>query len=119
MQLLVQLRRRYTALNESFDLTKQMAEMLDRKDRASFALLVSMRQDCIVRLQELDQNIEGIVARLSPVEAEKWQALLSGVPLMGQTEQLLAKQIMQNRRIIEQLQPLDARLSKFLTARKK
>ena len=54
LELLVQLRKRYTALGEALDLTQQMADALDRDDRISFSLLLSMRQDVVLRLQETD-----------------------------------------------------------------
>ena len=43
MKLLVQLRKRYTALTETYDLTVQMGKALDRNDRPSFRLLLAIR----------------------------------------------------------------------------
>ena len=60
MKLLVQLRKRYTALTETLDLTMQMGEALDRNDRTSFSMLLAMRQEPVLRMQELDGNIRQI-----------------------------------------------------------
>lgn len=59
MKLLVQLRKRYTALTETLDLTMQMGEALDRNDRTSFSMLLAMRQEPVLRMQELDGAISG------------------------------------------------------------
>ena len=56
MKLLVQLRKRYTALTEIYDLTVQMGEALDRDDGASFSMLLSMLQSPHLRRQDLDEN---------------------------------------------------------------
>ena len=41
----VQLKRIYTALNEALDLTRQLADAVDRDDQISAQVLISMRQE--------------------------------------------------------------------------
>ena len=41
----VQLKRIYTALNEALDLTRQLADAVDRDDQISAQMLISMRQE--------------------------------------------------------------------------
>ena len=41
----VQLKRIYTALNEALDLTRQLADAVDRDDHIAAQMLVSMRQE--------------------------------------------------------------------------
>ena len=118
MKLLVQLRKRYTALMEAYDLTVQMGEALDRNDRTSFSMLLSMRQEPVLRLQELDGNIRRIVEIDAPDIRERWQALIQGENPQDADEQMVVKQMQQNRRMIERLVPIDSRINQVLSERK-
>lgn len=105
MKLLVQLRKRYTALTEIYDLTVQMGEALDRDDGTSFGMLLSMRQEPLLRMQEPDIR-------------ERWDALLDGQAPRDADEDMVVKQMQQNRRLIERLVPLDSRINQSLAGRK-
>lgn len=118
MKLLVQLRKRYSALTEAYDLTVQMGEALDRNDRTSFAMLLSMRQEPVLRMQELDENIGRIFETDTPDIQKRWEALLRGDAPMDADEQMVVKQMQQNKRLIERLLPIDGRISRALTERK-
>ncbi|MBS6882537.1 Uncharacterised protein [uncultured Butyricicoccus sp.] len=116
-QLLTQLRRRYTALSETLDLTVQLGESLDRGDRTSFGLLLTMRQESILRLQASDQAIHTLCASLSDDMQQKWQALLDGGLPEDEEGQLLARQMAQNRQLLDRLLPLNQRLEQGLSTR--
>ena len=116
-QLLTQLRRRYTALSETRDLTVQLGESLDRGDRTSFGLLLTMRQESILRLQASDQAIHTLCASLSDDMHQKWQALLDGGLPEDEEGQLLARQMAQNRQLLDRLLPLNQRLEQGLSTR--
>ena len=116
-QLLTQLRRRYTALSETLDLTVQLGESLDRGDRTSFGLLLTMRQESILRLQASDQAIHTLCASLSDDMQQKWQALLDGGLPEDEEGQLLARQMAQNRQLLDRLLPLNQRLEQGLSSR--
>ena len=116
-QLLTQLRRRYTALSETLDLTVQLGESLDRGDRTSFGLLLTMRQESILRLQASDQAIHTLCASLSDDMHQKWQALLDGGLPEDEEGQLLARQMAQNRQLLDRLLPLNKRLEQGLSTR--
>ena len=116
-QLLTQLRRRYTALSETLDLTVQLGESLDRGDRTSFGLLLTMRQESILRLQASDQAIHTLCASLSDDMQQKWQALLDGGLPEDEEGQLLARQMAQNRQLLDRLLPLNQRLEQGLPTR--
>lgn len=118
MKLLVQLRKRYTALTEAYDLTVQMGEALDRNDRTSFSMLLSMRQEPILRLQELDGNIRRIVEIDAPDIEVRWQALVAGDAPQDADEQMVVNQMQQNKRVIDRLVPIDSRINRVLTERK-
>lgn len=118
MKLLVQLRKRYTALTETYDLTVQMGEALDRNDRTSFSMLLSMRQEPVLRLQELDGNIRRIVEIDAPDIEVRWQALVAGDAPQDADEQMVVNQMQQNKRVIDRLVPIDSRINRVLTERK-
>lgn len=118
MKLLVQLRKRYTALTEAYDLTLQMGEALDRNDRTSFSMLLSMRQEPVLRLQELDVNIRRIVEIDAPDIAARWQALIDGAAPCDADEQMVVNQMQQNKRMIDRLVPVDSRINQVLSERK-
>lgn len=118
MKLLVQLRKRYTALTETYDLTMQMGEALDRNDRTSFSMLLAMRQEPVLRMQELDDNIRRIVEIDVPDIEARWRALVDGAAPQDADEQMIVKQMQQNKRVIERLVPIDSRINQVLTERK-
>lgn len=118
MKLLVQLRKRYTALTETLDLTMQMGEALDRNDRTSFSMLLAMRQEPVLRMQELDGNIRRIVEIDAPDIKARWRALVRGDNPQNADEQMIVNQMQQNKRVIERLVPIDSRISQVLSERK-
>lgn len=118
MKLLVQLRKRYTALTETLDLTMQMGEALDRNDRTSFSMLLAMRQEPVLRMQELDGNIRHIVEIDAPDIEARWRALVRGDNPQNADEQMIVNQMQQNKRVIERLVPIDSRISQVLSERK-
>ena len=118
MKLLVQLRKRYTALTETLDLTMQMGEALDRNDRTSFSMLLAMRQEPVLRMQELDGNIRRIVEIDAPDIEARWRALVRGDNPQNADEQMIVNQMQQNKRVIERLVPIDNRISQVLSERK-
>ena len=118
MKLLVQLRKRYTALTETYDLTVQMGEALDRNDRTSFSMLLSMRQEPVLRLQELDVNIRRIVEIDAPDIKARWRALVDGDVSQDADEQMVVNQMQQNKRMIDRLVPIDKRINQVLSERK-
>lgn len=118
MKLLVQLRKRYTALTETYDLTIQMGEALDRNDRTSFGMLLAMRQEPVLRMQELDDNIRRIVEIDAPDIEERWHALIDGDHPRDADEQMIVKQMQQNKRVIDRLVPIDSRINQVLSERK-
>lgn len=118
MKLLVQLRKRYTALTETLDLTMQMGEALDRNDRTSFSMLLAMRQEPVLRMQELDGNIRRIAEIDAPDIEARWRALVRGDNPQDADEQMIVNQMQQNKRVIERLVPIDSRISQVLSERK-
>ena len=118
MKLLVQLRKRYTALTETYDLTVQMGEALDRNDRTSFSMLLAMRQEPVLRMQELEGNIRRIVEIDAPDIKARWRALVDWDVPQDADEQMVVNQMQQNKRMIDRLVPIDKRINQVLSERK-
>ena len=118
MKLLVQLRKRYSALTETYDLTVQMGEALDRDDRTTFSMLLAMRQEPVLRMKELDENIRRIVENDAPDIESRWRALTRGDAPQDADEQMVVKQMQQNKRVIDRLVPIDSRMNQVLSERK-
>lgn len=118
LSLLVQIKKRYSALNETYDLTRQMGEALDRNDQTSFAMLLAMRQEPILRLQELDGNIRRVCEGYAPDMRQRWEQLTQGASPLDESEAQLAEQLARNKRLIERLVPMDQRIQQVLSAKK-
>ena len=58
LDLTVLERQKYNHLSELMDLTRQLGEAIDRGDEVSVRILVSMRNDPLVGLEELKKAME-------------------------------------------------------------
>ena len=52
MDLTVLERRKYNDLTEALDLTRQLGESMDRSDQVAVRMIIAMRQDPLLRLEE-------------------------------------------------------------------
>ena len=52
MDLTVLERKKYNSLSEVLDLTRQLGESLDRNDQVAVRMIIAMRQDPLLRLEE-------------------------------------------------------------------
>ena len=111
----VQLKRIYTALSEALDLTRQLADAVDRDDRVAVQMLVSMRQEPTDKLAGAQQALEQQRKALSPGDADRLAALLRGEDALTEEEEPLAGQVGVNRRILRQLVDLDQVVNRKLT----
>ena len=74
----VQLKRIYTALSEALDLTRQLADAVDRDDRIAVQMLVSMRQEPTDKLSGAHQALEQQRQSLPAADAARLAAILKG-----------------------------------------
>lgn len=111
----VQLKRMYAALSEALDLTRQLADAVDRDDRVAVQMLVSMRQEPTDKLAGAQQALEQQQKALSPGDADRLAALLRGEDALTEEEEPLAGQVGVNRRILRQLVDLDQVVNRKLT----
>ena len=113
----VQLKRIYNALNEALDLTRQLADAVDRDDQISTHMLISMRQEPTDRLaqayQALDQQRQAL-----PAAADRLAAILKGGEAETPEEAPLVSQAGVNRRVLRQLVDLDQVVNRKLAREK-
>lgn len=102
-----QLKKSYTALSEALDLTRQLAEAVDRDDQITVRMLVSMRQEPTDKLAKAQEALAQQRADLPPADGERLAALLKGAPAETAAEEPLANQVGLNQRILKQLVDLD------------
>ena len=66
LDLTVLERKKYNQLSEVMDLSRQLGEAMDRNDQVSLRMLISMRQEPILQLEELKRAIEIKRGSLAP-----------------------------------------------------
>lgn len=98
-------------LLEVSDLTEQMAQAVERQDQASINMLLSMREEPIRQLQEIEASIQEYLPTLPAEEAIRCAGLLKGEAAQTPEEEPLALQVAQDRRLLEQIQKLDEKVS--------
>ena len=111
MDLTVLERKKYNYLCEVLDLTQQLGQSMDRNDPVSMRMLVSMRQDPIVALDELNRSIQQRKSEFSPQEQERISDLLSGAAPSNDAENAFCNQAGLARRQLERVLELDRRIN--------
>ena len=114
LDLTVLERKKYNLLSEVMDVSGQMGEALDRNDDVSVRMLVAMRQEPILRLEELQQAAAARLESLSPEDRERVRALKEGAGSLGAEEETYSVQAGSTRRLLERVLELDQRLSRRL-----
>lgn len=114
----VQEKRRYALLSELFDLTKQLAEAVDRNDEVTIQMLLSMREGPLAQMRQVEENLTRQRSSLSEEDGRRLEELLSGAPAQRQEENALSGQVGTNRRLLGQLVELDKRVNKKVTREK-
>mgnify|MGYP001025815655 CR=1 FL=1 len=112
LDLTVMERKKYNCLSEVMDLSRQMGEALDRNDDVSMRILVAMRQDPLLQLEELKQAIAAKMERLSPEDRERAAELGQGAAPQGEEETTYFNQTGSARRLLERIIQLDERLNR-------
>lgn len=114
LDLTVLERKKYNLLSEVMDVSQQMGEALDRNDDVSVRMLVAMRQEPILRLEEIKQAGSARLESLSPADRERARALREGAAPQGAEEETYCTQAGSTRRLLERVLELDQRLSRRL-----
>ena len=112
LDLTVLERKKYNLLSEVMDLSQQLGEALDRSDDVSVRLLVSMRQDPILRLEEIKAAIGSKRDSMPPEEWERVNDLNGAAQPRDEDETVYLNQVGSVRRILERVLELDQRLNR-------
>ena len=114
MDALVQAKRMGNLLNEVQDLSRQLAEAIDRDDRVSVEMLAGMRREPIDKLVSAEEVLADLAEPLPPEDGARLRALLGGAGARTEEEKPLAELAASNRRRLEQLLVLDKVLNQKL-----
>lgn len=114
LDLTVLERKKYNLLSEVLDVSQQMGEALDRGDDVSVRMLVAMRQEPILGLEEIKQAADARLESLSPADRERARALREGAAPQGAEEETYRAQTGSVRRMLERVLELDQRLNRRL-----
>ena len=106
------------SLNETEDLTKQLSKAIERNDRVSVEMLLSMRQGPIQELEELEAGVEGYLRSLPWESAVRGGAILRGVPAEEPAEEELCLLVTAYRRKLASVIEMDKRISLRLNGKK-
>ena len=115
LDLTVLERKKYNYLNETLDLTQQIGSALDHNDQISLKMLLAMRQEPIMYLEELKQTIQARRQDLPPEDQERVQALLSGASPRTQEESTFVQQAVTVTRLLQRVIELDRIVNLRLT----
>ena len=85
---------------------------MDRNDDVSLRLVVAMRQEPILGLEEVKRAIDNKLERLTPEERERVLELSGGAVPDGEGETAYFNQAGSARRLLERVLELDRRLNR-------
>lgn len=88
MEIILNLQKKYNKANELQDVTKQMADCLQRNDLYAFELYLEMRTEIMLELDNLQYIQEELIRKLS----EKEEALVKSVLTLDVEALLLENQ---------------------------
>ena len=100
-------KRMYALLNEAFDISKQLAEAIERGDQVTIRILLSMRREPLESLRRIRRALEEQRDALAPAQARQLAELLNGAAAAGKEEERLAEQVAVNGRLLRQRVELD------------
>ena len=98
-------------LDEVSDLTKQLAEAIDRKDQVSVQLVLTMRDGPIRAMRALEDGIEVFLPTLPEKDARRCHALLHGAAAETPEEEPLAALTARFQSRLKTVAELDEKLS--------
>ena len=111
-------KRMYTLLNEAFDISKQLAEAIERGDQVAIRILLYMRREPLENLRKVRHALEEQRDALAPAQARQLAELLNGAAAVGKEEERLAEQVALNGRLLKQIVELDRILNQKLGGEK-
>lgn len=98
-------------LMEVADLTRQILQAAERRDEVSVNVLLSMREDPLQRLQEMDNSFRAYLQSLPQKDAIRVASLLNGETSPNPEELQFCQQADQYARLLQTTMDMDRRIS--------
>ncbi|MEA5083832.1 MAG: hypothetical protein VB018_06710 [Lachnospiraceae bacterium] len=76
LDIAVNLRKKYNKISELLDTTQQMADCINRNDMVSFEILMNMRTDILLEIEEINYLRGQLVEALEPKKEERVRYLM-------------------------------------------
>ena len=111
LELAVLERKKYNCLVEIEDTTRQLAEALDRNDPVSARMVVAMRQDPLLKLEEVDRDEKHRRSTLPEEDQDRIRMLLREQKARAEGEETFLEQAGRTRRLLERVVELDRRVN--------
>lgn len=111
LELTVLERKKYNCLLEVEDVTRQLAGALDRNDQVSAQMLVALRQDPLLQLEEVDLGEKQRMAALPEEDQARIRTLLREQAARYDGEGTFLEQAGKTRKLLERVIELDQRIS--------
>ena len=111
LELTVLERKKYNCLLEVEDVTRQLSEALDRNDQVSARMLVAMRQDPLLQLEEVDRGEKHRKDALPEEDRQRIRTLLQNREPRYDGEDVFLEQAAKTRHLLERVVELDRRIS--------
>lgn len=111
--LLVQQKKKYIQLTEVLNVTIQMADAVERDDNVSMSLLIAMRQEPLLIIDEIQQVVGERLESLPASAGAHLRALLTGrgTEKAAPQESELDEQCQMNFRLLSRIVTIDKRLN--------
>jgi GTP cyclohydrolase III len=115
MDALILSKRVGNLLHETLGLSEQLGEALDRNDKVTVQMLISMRAEPIEQLKTADRALQELQKSISnPEDRQHLSALLNGKDPEDDAERLLTVQSESNARQLKRVLELDQRLNRAI-----
>ncbi len=112
LKLHVLIRKKYNLLNETYDLTKHVAESIDRKDQVTLVRFLSEREEALRQLTLLKEEIDASYGNEAKPERKRIKALIQGKGEGNDNkEEALRKQAISTRELYDKVVELDKRVN--------
>lgn len=111
-------KRLYVVLTETEDLSRQLAEALDRNDQVTARMLIGMRGEPVRKAQQTRLALETLCSSLSPEDGARLTELLNGAEAVTEDERPLTAQLRSNRQLLERVLVLDEKLNRKIAREK-
>lgn len=118
MGALVQLKRMGKLCDEVSDITRQLADAVDRDDRVSIELVMGMRQEPIDKMSQVEDALHLQVESLPEQDAMRLSALLNGGEAKNEDERLIEAQVASNSRALKRVVEMDQAVNQKLAREK-